>query len=80
MLRQAVRYASAEHMKERTRCLGDARKSFSKACSLGADEEFRRAAERLMETIMLTGGVHRPGPSRAKPLDTAPRTPNRAKV
>jgi uncharacterized protein with ATP-grasp and redox domains len=79
LLRDAMRLAAAEQMKERGQKLSEARKLFGKACSLGADDDFRKAAQRLMDTIMMTGGVVRPGPSRAKPLDTAPKTPNRAK-
>lgn len=80
VLREAVRLAAAEHMKERSEKLTEARLLFAKACSLGAGDDFRKAAQRLMETIMMTGGVVRPGPSRAKPLDTAPKAPNRAKI
>jgi hypothetical protein len=80
LLREAVRLAAAEHMKERGAKLSEARKLFGKACSLGADDNFRKAAQRLMETIMLTGGVVKPGPTRAKPMDIAPKTPNRAKM
>jgi hypothetical protein len=79
-LREAMRMAAAEQMKERGQKLSEARKLFGKACSLGADGDFRKAAQRLMDTIMMTGGVARPGPSRAKPLDIAPKTPNRAKA
>jgi hypothetical protein len=79
-LREAMRLASEEQMKERGKALSEARMTFGKACSLGADEEFRRAAQRLIDTIMLTGGVRRPGPTRAKPIDFSPKTPNRAKM
>ena len=78
-LRYAMQMATGEQMKERGAALSEARKYFGKACSLGGDEEFRRAVQRLMDTIMLSGGVVRPGPTRAKPLDTAPKAPNRAK-
>jgi hypothetical protein len=78
-LRLAMRFASGEQMKERAQALSDARKYFGKACMLGADQEFRKAAQRLIDTIMMTGGVRRPGPTRAKPLDVAPKPPNRAK-
>ncbi|MDR3435472.1 hypothetical protein [Telmatospirillum sp.] len=79
LLHEAIRLAAAEQMKERGQKLAEARKLYGKACSLGADLDFRKAAQRLMDTIMLTGGVVHPGPSRAKPADTAPRAPNRAK-
>lgn len=79
LLHDAARLAAEEHLTERAQKLGAARRFFSKACQLGADDDFRRAAERLMETIMLTGGIHHKGPTRAKPLDLAPKAPNRAK-
>jgi hypothetical protein len=80
LLHAAIRMAAAEQMKERGQKLSEARKLYAKACSLGADDDFRKAAQRLMDTIMMTGGVVRPGPSRAKPADIAPRAPNRAKM
>jgi|GEM_PF-963702 len=79
LMHLAVQLAADEHLSERTKKLGDARRYFSKACLLGADQEWRKAFDRLNETAMMTGGVHRAGPSRAKPLDTAPSNPNRAK-
>ncbi|EKV31382.1 hypothetical protein C882_3755 [Caenispirillum salinarum AK4] len=80
LLHEANRLAAEEHMTERAKKLGAARRHFSKACTLGADEDFRKAAQRAMETIMLTGGVHHKGPTKAKPADFAPKTPNRAKA
>lgn len=78
-LHTALRLAADEHMVERAQKLGEGRRYFSKACSMGADEDFRKAAQRLIENIMMTGGVQRKGPTRAKPADIAPRAPNRAK-
>ena len=79
LMQQAVRLAASEQLSERSKKLGDARRYSSKACMLGADQDWRKAFDRLNETAMLTGGIHRPGPSRAKPQDFAPATPNRAK-
>lgn len=78
-LRTASRVATWEQMRERGPAMNEARKFYAKACLLGADEDFRRAVQRRFDIIMLTGGVAQPGPTRAKPLDTAPKTPNRAK-
>lgn len=80
LLHEAARLAAEEHMTERAQRLGAARRYFTKACTLGADDDFRKAAERLMETVMLTGGIHQKGPTRAKPRSFAPATPNRAKT
>lgn len=79
-LHAALRLAAEEDMVHRAQKLGEGRRYFSKACTLGADEDFRKAAQRLMETIMMTGGVQHKGPTRAKPADFAPKTPNRAKA
>lgn len=79
-LHQALRFAADEHMVERSQKLGEGRRYFSKACALGAGDEFRKAAQRLIETVMMTGGVQKKGPTRAKPGDFAPRAPNRAKM
>ena len=79
LMQLASRFAAAEQMKDKGEKLGEARRYFGKACVLGADMEWRKAFQRLTETIMMTGGVHLKGPSRAKPLDTAPKPPNRAK-
>ncbi len=76
----ALRLAAEEQMVQRAQKLGEGRRYFSKACALGADADFRAAAQRLMENIMLTGGVQHKGPTRAKPADIAPRAPNRAKA
>ncbi|HTH17833.1 MAG TPA: hypothetical protein VL974_14335 [Magnetospirillum sp.] len=79
-LHTALRLAADEQMVERARKLGEGRRFFSKACALGADEDFRKAAQRLIENVMMTGGVQKKGPTRAKPADIAPRAPNRAKA
>ena len=60
--------------------LAEARKYFGRACTLGADADWRTAFKRAEEALLLTGGMKHDAPSRAKPLDTAPKAPNRAKV
>ena len=79
-LHHALRLAAEEQMGERGCKLGEGRKYFSKACALGADADFRKAVQRLIENIMMTGGVQHKGPTRAKPAAIAPRAPNRAKT
>lgn len=80
MLHAALRLAAEEQMVERGQKLGEGRRYFSKACALGADEDFRKAVQRLIDNVMMTGGVQHKGPTRAKPADIAPRAPNRAKI
>lgn len=79
-LHSALRMAAEEQMVERARKLGEGRRYFSKACALGADDDFRKAAQRLIENVMMTGGIQKKGPTRAKPADIAPKAPNRAKI
>jgi hypothetical protein len=80
-LAEAQRLAVEERKAERAAKLSEARAFHSKACQLGANDHFRRATGRLIETIMMTGGVYKPGAAtKAKPLDTAPKPPNLAKA
>ena len=80
MAKFAETLGHAEKLKERGQWLAKARLHFSKACVLGANKEWQTAFLRLNEVIMMTGGLKKNGPSRAKPLDTAPKAPNRAKA
>ena len=64
---------------EKNRLMSEARRYYGRACKLGAEEEWRKAYQRTEETLRLTGGINRDAPTRAKPADTAPPTPNRAK-
>jgi hypothetical protein len=80
-LAAAMAMAASENMPLRSAKLNEGRKLFSKACSLGASDEFRKATQRLMDTIMMTGGVYKPGAAtKAKPLDFAPANPRNAKA
>lgn len=56
-----------------------ARDAIGGAIRLKAPADFKPNAERALEAAMLSGGVQNDGPTKAKPLDTAPVTPNRAK-
>ena len=44
-----------------------------------APEEFKQQCERMLEVAMFSGGVKAKGPTKAKPLDEAPKPENRAK-
>ena len=78
-LRQAMDIMDAAQMRERGQKIADARRYFAKVCSLGGDAEWKKAFQRVCENIMMSGGVRFDAPSRAKPLDLAPKAPNRAK-
>jgi hypothetical protein len=79
LLRQAMDLMNASELRERGQKLADARRYFAKVCSLGGDAEWKKAFQRVCENLMMSGGVRFDAPSRAKPLDTAPKAPNRAK-
>ena len=79
LLRQAASLTGREQMKLRGSKIAESRRYFSKVCSLGADSEWKKAFQRLSETVMMSGGVQREGFTRAKPPSIAPKTPNRAK-
>jgi hypothetical protein len=69
-LTEAARLATEGKMTERGGKLVEAQAFYGRACRLGANEHFRRATGRLIETVMMTGGKRRAGP--AKP-DSAPK-------
>lgn len=74
-LHEALRLAAEEQMVQRAQKLGEGRRYCAKACTLGADADFRAAAQRLIENVMMTGGIQHKGPTRAKPAEFAPRAP-----
>ena len=80
LLHEASALAIADKMSEKNQTLGEARRYFGRACKLGAEEDWRKAYKRAEETLQLTGGMKHDAPSRAKPVDHAPLTPNRAKA
>jgi len=80
LLHEASSLAIDDRMAEKHHMMAEARKYYGRACKLGAEEEWRKAFQRAEETLQLTGGMRRDMPSRAKPADVAPPTPNRAKA
>ena len=80
LLDQATTLAMADKMVEKHKAMGEARRHYGRACKLGAEEDWRKAYQRAEETLQLTGGMKHDAPSRAKPADHAPLTPNRAKA
>ncbi|HEY3919216.1 MAG TPA: hypothetical protein VGL83_15600 [Stellaceae bacterium] len=78
-LDQALKIARIDDAAERNRLISEARRFCNKAVSLGADVNFKAAANRKIEIIMLSGGVEHKGPTVAKPRDTAPKNPHNPK-
>ena len=80
LLHQATDFAIADQMTEKHHAMSEARRFYGRACKLGAEEDWRKAYHRAEDTLQLTGGMRHDAPSRAKPADHAPVTPNRAKA
>ena len=80
LIRRAAAMRSKEELSERGKKLGESRRYFAKACTLGCTPSWKGAYQRMSETIMLSGGVSLQAPSRAKPKPAAPPPPNRAKA
>lgn len=78
-LDKALMMAQRRKVMERTQLLGEARKYYGKALMLGAEKEFQVAADRMIDSIMMTTAPDPTRPTRAKPLTTAPRNPHSAK-
>ena len=66
-LSEAARLATEGKMTERSSKLVEAQAFYGRACRLGANEHFRRATGRLIETVMMTGGKRRVGPAKPDP-------------
>jgi hypothetical protein len=78
-VRRALEHAQGDRKLERNQEVGLARGFLARAVALGCSEEFKRIAEMSIESAMLTGGVKQAGPTRAKPVDSAPPAPGLAK-
>lgn len=79
-LKMAVAHAKNDRIKERGEFIKRARDFKRRAMTLGGSETFETAVETQIEQIRDTGRVsHHGKPTRAKPKETAPVTPNRAK-
>jgi hypothetical protein len=76
---EALKAAFEDDKEARGKRISEARKLLGRALQNKAPPEFKVACERMLEMVMMTGGVHVDGPSRAKPEDTAPKPLNRAK-
>ncbi len=79
-LHRAMHSAMLDEGAERRDAMKEASSFLSKASGLGADQDWRKAAQRMIETVMLSGGVHRKGPTPAKPDWHTPTNPRSAKL
>lgn len=76
----ALDAAKNDDIELRSKKIKEAREKLSGAMKYKAPAEFKAQCERLLEVAMLSGGVKAKGPTKAKPLDTAPKVENRAKM
>lgn len=76
----ALDAAKSDDIELRSKKIKEAREKLAGAMKYKAPAEFKSQCERLIEVAMLSGGVKQKGPTKAKPLDTAPKIENRAKV
>lgn len=76
----ALDAAKSDDVELRSKKIKEAREKLSGAMKYKAPAEFKAQCERLLEVAMLSGGVKATGPTKAKPLDTAPKVENRAKM
>jgi hypothetical protein len=79
-LRCAIVHAQADRKLERNQEIARARGCLGRAMALGAKEDFKRAADMMIESVLLTGGVRQTGPTRAKPVEDTPPPRGLAKV
>lgn len=75
----AMDAAKGDDVELRSKKIKEAREKLAGAMKYKAPAEFKGQCERLLEVAMLSGGVKAKGPTKAKPLDTAPKVENRAK-
>ncbi|GAB4188937.1 MAG: hypothetical protein OHK0024_29320 [Thalassobaculales bacterium] len=76
---EAVHAAFADDSELRGKKIKRAREVLALAMQHRAPASLKQECEKLIETAMLSGGIRQTGPTKAKPLDTAPKPPNRAK-
>jgi hypothetical protein len=76
----ALDAAKSDDVELRSKKIKEAREKLAGAMKYKAPAEFKAQCERLIEVAMLSGGVKAKGPTKAKPLDTAPKVENRAKM
>lgn len=76
----AIDAGKADNAERRGEMTKKAREFLSGAVKYKAPGDFKIQCERLLEVALLSGGVKATGPTKAKPLDTAPKTKDRAKT
>ena len=78
--KRAIDAGKADDLEKRSEATKKAREYLAGAVKYKAPADFKKQCERLLEVATLSGGVKAKGPTKAKPLDTAPKVKDRAKT
>ena len=76
----AIAAGRADEVEVRNVKIKQARDLLSGAVKARAPAEFKMQVEKLLDVAQFSGGVKAKGPTKAKPKDTAPKPPDRAKT
>lgn len=75
----AQKAAMRDDRELRDKKIKEAREKLAGAVRRKAPVDFKKNCDRAIETVSLSGGIKKDGPTKAKPADFAPKTANRAK-
>lgn len=77
-IRRAMQAALSDDRETKNKMIGEAKAMMQKAVSLKAPPEFKAGCLRQIEAVTLSGGMKHDKPTKAKPLDTTEKVPDRA--
>ncbi|WPZ34260.1 hypothetical protein T8K17_23890 [Thalassobaculum sp. OXR-137] len=77
--KRAIDAGMIDDIEKRSENIKKAREFLAGAVKYKAPPDFKRQCERMLEVATFSGGVKAKGPTKAKPLDTAPKVKDRAK-
>lgn len=77
-IRRAMQAALSDDRETKNKMIGEAKTMMQKAVSLKALPEFKAGCLRQIEAVTLSGGMKHDKPTKAKPLDTTEKAPDRA--
>ena len=77
-IRRAMQAGLSDDRETKNKMIGEAKTMMQKAVSLKALPEFKAGCLRQIEAVTLSGGMKHDKPTKAKPLDTTEKAPDRA--
>lgn len=77
-IRRAMQAALSDDRETKNKMISEAKAMMQKAVSLKAPPEFKAGCLRQIEAVTLSGGMKHDKPTKAKPLDTTEKVPDRA--